>query len=351
VTAAELLVDPHRLAAYLRGRVGGEGELRVARIPEGHSNLTFVVEQDGWSCVLRRPPRGELLPTSHDVAREFRVLSALEHGPVPVPRPILLCEDPSVIGAPFYLMERVEGVSIRSQLPAAFQADVAARHGLAERLIDTLAEIHRLDWRAIGLEGLGKPAGYIERQVRRWTAQLMGAWNREIPELLRIAEWLRDHIPPSPSPTLVHGDYRLDNLMFLPQPPARVSAVIDWEMSTIGDPLADLGYLLTFWRDPDDPAVAFEDDAWTITQLPGFPRRAWLTERYAQRTGTEVTDLTFYEVLAVWKLAILLEGSYKRLKDGMADDPWFETLATGVPALAGRALEITRRERHMSRGG
>lgn len=308
----------------------------------GHSNLTFTVRRDGQLWILRRPPRGELLPTSHDVAREFRVISALWGGPVPVPRPILLCEDPSVIGAPFYLMEWVEGIAIRSQLPAAYANDVSARHGLAERLIDTLAEIHRLDWRAIGLEGLGKPVGYIERQVRRWTGQLMGAWNREISDLLRVAEWLRDHVPESPPPTLVHGDYRLDNLMFLPQPPATVTAVVDWEMSTIGDPLADLGYLLTFWRDPGDPSPGFEDDAWTISQLPGFPRREWLIERYVQRTARDVGNLTFYQVLAIWKLAILLEGSYKRLKDGMADDPWFESLETGVPALARRALEMTR---------
>jgi len=307
---------------------------------EGHSNLTFRVMRDGQTWVLRRPPRGELLPTSHDVAREYRVISALWGGPVPVPRPILLCEDPSVIGAPFYLMEKVEGVAIRSTLPAAYMTDVSARHSLAERLIDTLAEIHGLDWRRIGLEGLGKPVGYIDRQVRRWTAQLMGAWNREIPELLRVAEWLRDQLPESPAATLVHGDYRLDNLMFLPEPPATVTAVVDWEMATIGDPLADLGYLLTFWRNPDDPSMGLEDDAWAISQLPGFPRRAWLIERYAQRTGVDVGNLNFYQVLAVWKLAILLEGSYKRLKDGMADDPWFESLETGVPGLARRALQL-----------
>ncbi len=308
---------------------------------EGHSNLTFRVTRDGQTWVLRRPPRGELLPTSHDVAREYRVITALWGGPVPVPRPILLCEDPSVIGAPFYLIEKVEGVAIRSTLPAAYMTDVPARHGLAERLIDTLAEIHGLDWRRIGLEGLGKPAGYIERQVRRWTAQLMGAWNREIPELLRVAEWLRDHLPESPAATLVHGDYRLDNLMFLPEPPATLTAVVDWEMATIGDPLADLGYLLTFWRNPDDPAMGLEDDAWAISQLPGFPRRAWLIDRYVRRTGMDVLNLNFYQVLAVWKLAILLEGSYKRLKDGMADDPWFESLETGVPGLARRALQMT----------
>ncbi len=309
---------------------------------EGHSNLTFGIERNGQTWILRRPPRGELLPTSHDVAREYRVMRAVYGSAVPVPRPILLCEDAAIIGAPFYLMEKVEGVVIRSELPPAYAFDPAARHQLAERLIDTLADIHRLDWRAIGLETLGRPLGYLERQVKRWSAQLMGAWSREIPELLEIGTWLHEHLPASPPATLVHGDYRLDNLIFLPAPPATVKAVVDWEMSTIGDPLADLGYLLTFWRDPDDAAAEFHDDAWSITQLPGFPRRSWLVERYAQRTGVDIRNLNFYQVLAVWKLAILLEGSFKRLKDGMADDPWFESLEIGVPALAGRALGMTR---------
>ncbi len=330
------------MEGFLRERLPGAGSLSVERIMQGHSNLTFTVSRGDQAWVLRRPPRGELLPTSHDIAREYRVLSALWGSPVPVPRPILLCQDPSVIGAPFYLMEKVQGVVIRGQLPPAFEADLGSRRGLAEGLIDTLADIHRLDWRTLGLEGLGKPAGYIERQIRRWSAQLEGAWNREIPELLVVGHWLKDELPESPPPRLVHGDYRLDNLMFLPHPPATVTAVVDWEMATLGDPLADLGYLLTFWRDPQDPPAEFADDAWLVSQMPGFPRRAWLIERYAERAGIDISNLNFYQVLAVWKLAILLEGSFKRLKDGMADDRWFESLEAGVPALARRALEMTR---------
>ena len=336
------LVDDGRLQAFLDSKELGAGEVRSERIMQGHSNLTFLVRRGEETWVLRRPPRGELLPTSHDVSREYRIMSALAGTSVPVPRPVVHCDDLEVIGAPFYLMERVDGVAIRGELPPAYQADEGARLGLAEKLIDTLADIHLLDWASIGLDGLGKPSGYIERQVRRWTAQLMGAWNREIPELSDVANWLQEHIPQSPRPSLVHGDYRLDNLMVLPGPPARVTAVIDWEMGTIGDPLADLGYLLTFWRDPGDPPAEFSDDAWTISEMPGFPRRQWLVERYTERTGIGVRDLRFYQVLAIWKLAILLEGSFKRLKDGMADDPWFERLETGVPSLGKRALELTR---------
>jgi aminoglycoside phosphotransferase (APT) family kinase protein len=239
-------------------------------------------------------------------------------------------------------MEKVEGVAIREALPPGYARDPPSRGALAERLIDTLADIHLLDWRGLGLEGLGKPAGYLERQVKRWSGQLMGAWNREIPELLQVGVWLSEHVPESPPATLVHGDYRLDNLMVLPDPPARVTAVVDWEMATLGDPLADLGYLLTFWRQRDDPPAEFHDDAWRLSEMPGFPSRAWLIDRYAQRTGISVRNLNFYQVLAVWKLAILLEGSFKRFKEGMADDPWFASLETGVPALGRRALKMTQ---------
>jgi aminoglycoside phosphotransferase (APT) family kinase protein len=316
--------------------------VRAERIMVGHSNLTFIVRRGPAQWVLRRPPRGELLPTSHDVGREYRVTKALWGSAVPVPRPLLYCDDPGVIGAPFYLMEKVEGGAIREALPPSFALDPASRGALAERLIDTLADIHLLDWRALGLEGLGKPAGYLERQVKRWSGQLMGAWNREIPELLQAGVWLSEHVPESPPATLVHGDYRLDNLMVLPDPPARVTAVVDWEMATLGDPLADLGYLLTFWRQRDDPPAEFHDDAWRLSEMSGFPSRAWLIERYAERTGISVRNLNFYQVLAVWKLAILLEGSFKRFKEGMADDPWFASLETGVPALGRRALRMTQ---------
>ena len=312
----------------------------MERIPEGHSNLTFRVTTSSGRYVLRRPPRGELLPSSHDMAREYRIVSAIQGGPVPVPRAVLLCEDPAVIGAPFHLMEEVPGVAMRSRLPPGFEADVASRLGIAEKLVDTLADIHLLDWRAAGLEGLGRPSGYLERQVRRWIVQLWGAWNREIPELSEVAGWLQENLPPPGLASLVHGDYRLDNLLFLPSPPARVTAVVDWEMGTIGDPLADLGYLLSFWRDPGDAEVGFEDDAWRLSAMEGFPRRAWLVDRYRERTGFDVGALRFYEVLAVWKLAILLEGSYRRFREGQADDPWFETLEEGVPALARRAARL-----------
>jgi aminoglycoside phosphotransferase (APT) family kinase protein len=342
--ALPALVDPNALAAYLAERLPGhdaETPLRIERIRGGHSNETFYVTRgpaEEW--VLRRPPRGPLLPTAHDVSREYRVLSALIGSDVPVPAPLLFCADVGVIGAPFYLMRRVRGEVIRAELPSAFATDVAARRGLAEALIDRLADLHAVDWRAVGLADFGKPAGYLERQVRRWTGQLDASRTRPLPDLDAVSAWLADNLPDSPPATIVHGDYRLDNVMYAPEPPARILAIFDWEMATLGDPLADLGYLLSFWREAGDPDFALGDAAWHITGLPGFPTRAELVARYAARTGRHLEHVNFYVALAIWKLAILLEGSYKRHLAGTTDDPFFATLDAGVPALAARALAV-----------
>ena len=338
------LVDPDALGRYLAQALPGpdaEMPLQVERIRGGHSNETFFVTRGRDQWALRRPPRGPLLPTAHDVGREYRVLRGLERTNVPIPRPILFCEDTSVIGAPFYLMERAHGVVIRATLPPAFQADVAAREGLGYAVIDTLADLHAVDWQAVGLADLGKPQGYLERQLRRWTGQLDASRNRPLPDLDAVTAWLQTHLPESPAATVVHGDYRLDNLMFAPEPPARTVAILDWEMATLGDPLADVGYLLSFWREPGDPDFgALGDAAWNVTAQPGFPTRAQLVERYAARTGRQMGHVNFYVALAIWKLAILLEGSYKRHLSGTTDDPFFATLGQGIPMLARRALAV-----------
>ncbi|HEU5367034.1 MAG TPA: phosphotransferase family protein, partial [Ktedonobacterales bacterium] len=229
------------LAEHLPAAEGADGPLTAERVIAGHSNETFFITRGSQSWVLRRPPLGPLLPTAHDVLREYRVLSALAKTNVPVPQPVLACEDTSVIGAPFYLMERKRGVVIRETLPA-FADTPAVRRDLGLALVDALASLHSVDWRAAGLEGFGKPEGYLERQVRRWMGQLDGARNREIPELDQVSEWLKEHIPDSPPATIVHGDYRMDNVMFADGLPTQVIAILDWEMSTLGDPLADLGY-------------------------------------------------------------------------------------------------------------
>jgi aminoglycoside phosphotransferase (APT) family kinase protein len=341
------LVDPKALARYLAERLPGSAldvPLQVERILGGHSNETFFVTRGAEEWVLRRPPRGPLLPTAHDVGREYRVLVALANTNVPVPTPVLFCEDTSVIGAPFYLMRRVYGEVIRSTLPPAFAEGEAIRRELAEQLVDRLADLHAVDWRAVGLEDFGKPEGYLERQLRRWTGQLEASRNRPLPDLDAVTAWLQANLPASPPAAIVHGDYRMDNVMYAPEPPARIVAIFDWEMATIGDPLADLGYLLSFWRERGDPDYSLGDAAWRISELPGFPTRAELVAHYAERTGRRLEHVNFYVALAIWKLAILLEGSYKRHLAGTTDDPFFATLDAGVPALAARALAVCRGE-------
>jgi aminoglycoside phosphotransferase (APT) family kinase protein len=333
------------LAAYLRGTLpdAADGPIEVERHVAGHSNETFFVSTGDRSWVLRRPPQGAFLPTAHDVVREYRVLAALAGTAVRAPRPVVLCQDPSVIGAPFYLMERVEGEVIRATLPEPFAGDLGARMSLGEEMVDALVELHAVDWKAVGLDGFGRPSGYLDRQVRRWAGQLAltEPLTRTISELHLVGDWLAAHVPETDRPTIVHGDYKLDNVMFAPQTPAALRTILDWEMSTIGDPLADVGWMLSFWREPGDP-VEFLMDAQTVTHLPGFQSREDLLARYRERSGREVGSMTFYLVLANWKLAVLLEGSFARTLAGHTDDPFFAYLEDGVPALARRALAITR---------
>jgi aminoglycoside phosphotransferase (APT) family kinase protein len=338
------LVDEAALGHYLAERLpaaDSDTQLVVERIRGGHSNETFYISRGESRWVLRRPPRGPLLPTAHDVLREYRVLVALATTNVPVPRPVLACDDTAVIGAPFYLMERVPGVVVREALPPGFE-DPATRAELGYALIDRLADLHAVDWQAVGLGDFGKPSGYLERQLRRWSGQLDASRTRPLPDLDAVGEWLRANTPDSGPATIVHGDYRLDNVMIAPEPPARILAIVDWEMATLGDPLADLGYLLSFWREPGDPEMGLGEAEWRISELPGFPTRAELVARYGARTGRQMDHVAFYVALAIWKLAILLEGSYARHLAGTTDDPFFAQMGEGVPALARRALAVTR---------
>lgn len=337
---AETLMDEAALRAWLQERlpVGPSAPYAVERHQAGHSNETFFVTWGRAQFVLRRPPAGAFLPTAHDVLREHRVLCALAGSSVRAPRPMLACEDASVIGAPFYLMERIPGVVLRDALPP----DATGVGGIGDELVDALAQLHAVDWRKAGVEG--KPDGYLERQVKRWTGQMEMTlpWTanvRDVPELGAVGAWLAANVPRSPKATLVHGDYKLDNVLFTfedrGQP--RLTGILDWEMSTVGDPLADLGWMLSFWREASDPPPDVSVTP-RLTEAPGMRTRAQLIERYQAKAGTRVENLRFYETLAVWKLAILLEGSYARHLLGATDDPFFATMEQAVPALARRAL-------------
>jgi aminoglycoside phosphotransferase (APT) family kinase protein len=332
-----LVVRP--LVEFLDARGLGDGDdLDVRPVGEGHSNVTYLVRRGGWEGVLRRPPRPPLPPSAHDVLREARVLRAVEPTPVRVPGVLAVCEDEGVIGAPFYVMEKVEGEVITSALPEALDTP-AERRRIGEELVDALVELHAVDWRAAGLEGFGRPTGYLERQVRRF----LGLWEhnktREVGAVERVGRWLAERMPESPEATIVHGDYRLGNTMFAASAPARLLAVFDWEMATIGDPLADVGYLCMMWSQAGDPSGGMAD-LHTVTRAEGFPTRAELVGRYEQRSGRSMTDIRWYTTLALWKAVVFMEGNYRRAVSGASDDPFLRAFGDGVLELARRAEQV-----------
>ena len=340
--AAELELPPllvrRPLEAHLDAHGLGDGPITAEPVGDGHSNITYLIRRGGEEWVLRRPPRPPLPPSAHDVLREARLLSAVQDADVRTPRVLLACDDEAVIGAPFYVMERVEGDVITSAVPARLN-DPAGHAQIAEELVDSLAEIHAVDWQACGLVGYGKPTGYLDRQLRRFNGLWEHNQTREVPELDAAGAWLAANRPESGPATIVHGDYRLGNTMFAPGMPARLNAIFDWELATIGDPLADVGYFtVTYAEQGDAPGTLFSLNS--VTTQPGFPSREALVARYEERSGRSMSDLRWYQTLALWKSAVFLEGSYKRLLAGTTDDPFFELLAEGVPEIARQALRI-----------
>jgi aminoglycoside phosphotransferase (APT) family kinase protein len=310
--------------------------LAATPIGEGHSNVTFALSTD---VVLRRPPRGPLPPSAHDVLREARLLGALQPTPVRTPRVLAVCDDTSVVGAPFYIMERVAGDVIADSVPPAL--DNAEQRGqIAEQLIDALVDMHAVDWTELGLDGFGKPTGYLERQLRRFGGLWEHNRTREVPQVEEVGAWLAANMPESGPATIVHGDFRLGNTMFAATAPARLVAIFDWEMATIGDPLADVGYMLMQWTQPGDRLGKFNLN--NVTLLPGFPTREQLTARYQERSGRSVSSLNWYVTLALWKAVVFMEGNYKRALSGTTDDPYLKSFGEGVIEIADRALAATR---------
>jgi aminoglycoside phosphotransferase (APT) family kinase protein len=333
-----LVLEP--LREFLDAHGLGSGELSASPIGEGHSNVTYLIERaDGSELVLRRPPRPPLPPSAHDVLREARLLGALQDTPARVPRVLAVGAEEAIIGSPFYVMEKVEGEPIVFSVPEPLDNPVERRR-IAQELIEALVEIHAVDWRAAGLEGFGKPTGYLERQLRRFS----GLWEinktRELPAVERVTRWLEEHVPESPAATIVHGDYRLGNTMYAPGAPARLTSVLDWEMATIGDPLADLGYLCMMWSEEGDPPGGLREALGRVTRSEGFPTRAELIARYEELSGRSMRELRWYVTLAVWKSVVFMEGNYKRAQAGMTDDPYLVHFGEGVVQLAQHAEEV-----------
>jgi len=327
------------LAEFLDGAGLGSGAIEAERVGDGHSNVTYLVRRGDARFVLRRPPRPPLPPSAHDVLREARLLRALAGTAARVPRVLAVCDDESVLGVPFYMMEEVSGTVIADAVPPAL-ATAAERARIGDELVDALVEIHAVDWRAAGLEGFGKPSGYLERQLRRFNGLWEHNKTRELPIVAEVGDWLAANLPDSPAATIVHGDYRLGNTMVADDAPAHLVAVFDWELATIGDPLADLGYLTVTWVAPDDPGDTMFSALSAVTREPGFPTRDDIVARYEQRSGRSMHALHWYQALALWKAAVFMEGNYKRFLAGNSDDSFMAVFDEGVPALAEKARAI-----------
>jgi aminoglycoside phosphotransferase (APT) family kinase protein len=335
-------LDLTRLEPYLRNHFPDlGGALVVTQFPSGHSNLTYSVSLGDKEMVLRRPPFGSKVKSAHDMGREYHVLTKL-HPAYPTPQPLLYCTDESLLGAPFYVMERVRGVILRRNLPQGLELPPDTARKLSESFIDNLAALHGLNYGALGLAELGKPQGYLERQVRGWMDRYQGSKTHELPEVEPLSAWLRGNIPARSDATLVHNDYKFDNMVLDPADITRIKAVLDWEMCTLGDPLTDLGAALAYWIDPDD-ATEMQMVRWGPTIAPGMLRRAELAQRYAEKTGRDLSNLVFYYAFAMFKLAVIIQQIYYRYFHGFTKDERFASLGEVASTLMKVGWAATRR--------
>jgi aminoglycoside phosphotransferase (APT) family kinase protein len=336
-------METEPLQRFLDGALGGSTEITVTPLAGGGSCDAFAIDRGAARWVLRRAPRHANVASAHDVLREYKILDAIKDEAVAIARPIIACADPNVFGAPFFVMRRIDGSAILSHVPEQW-ATTPDSHGRAlEELIDALVAIHAVDWRACGLGDLAHTGEYLPHQITRWLGQLASYESRELPTAMRIAEWLETHRPADQPSALCHGDYKLDNLLFAPESPPRLAAVVDWEMAGIGDPLVDLAWALIFHPGPDgtihlgttkDPKFAVE----------ALPDRRQLVERYAFKSGRDTASIGRYDVFARWKLAIALEGSYAKFLRGQSDKPLHEFFGRQADLLLASAEGIIESE-------
>ena len=319
-------------------------QLRVQQFPSGYSNLTYLIQAGGESMILRRPPVGVKIETAHDMGREFKILSALHPAYGKVPEPLVFCSDLSVIGSPFYLMERVEGMILRRDINPAAVPSPELTSDIAHSLVDTLAELHGVDWEAAGLSGLGRPEGYTERQIAGWTKRYGLSETDMIPKAQRVANWLANNIPPPQPTSLIHNDFKHDNVVLDSSDCSKVIAVLDWEMATLGDPLMDLGTFLAYWIEPTDSPELIESRL-TPTTLPGTPTRIEIAQRYMRATGQPQENIVFYYAYGLFKVAVIVQQLYSRYANGRTSDPRYARLINGVNALFGTAWRAIDRGR------
>ncbi|MFB6263733.1 MAG: phosphotransferase family protein [Bradymonadaceae bacterium] len=332
-------LDEESLEAWLRANVDDfDGPIELQQFRSGHSNLTYSVSDGrGTEYVLRRPPIGAHVDSGHDMSREWRVLTALEGVYDKVPRPIARCEDADVVGAPFYLMERVRGVVLRGNDPEVEGLDEPTMEALSETFVQEFADIHAVDWREAGLEDFGRPEGYLERQIEVWIERYRKSQTDEIEGMETAGEWLREEMPDDPGrAALIHNDFRYDNFVLDPDDLTSVVAVLDWEMATVGDPLMDLGTSLAYWFRPGDPDILRALDLSPTTRPGNFSRRE-LVDRYEAVTGRDCSNILFHYVYGLYKVAVIIQQIYYRWDEGMTDDPRFEMFIHAVRAFADAA--------------
>jgi aminoglycoside phosphotransferase (APT) family kinase protein len=338
-------IDTARLSAWLREQLPDvSGEVSVEQFPSGFSNLTYLVRIGDRELVLRRPPAGAQVKSGHDMAREYRVLSGLGKVYDRVPRALGYCEDAEVIGAPFYVMERVRGVILRARIPRDLELSPAVVGQLTAAFIHNLADIHRVDYAAAGLGELGQPAGYVQRQVEGWTKRYAAAQTDDVPTMENAARWLDQNQPGESSAALIHNDYKLDNVVLDPNDLTRILAVLDWEMATIGDPLMDLGSTLGYWLDADDPAE-WQTASLGLPRLPGAMPRIELAQRYFAASSRAPVNLVFYYAFALFKTGVIAQQIYKRYRLGFTKDERFAGLGQVVRACGQMAMLAIEKDR------
>jgi aminoglycoside phosphotransferase (APT) family kinase protein len=336
--------DVVALTRYLGSALPGwpaGAELVIEQFPSGFSNLTYSLRAGDLEWVMRRPPVGATVRGGHDMAREFRILSALAATNIRAPRPVLLCDDPSVLGAPFYLMERVRGVILRSRLPRGVTLQPDTMRRLSEALIDTLARLRTVDVRASGLADLGRPEGYVARQVTGWAQRYENARTDAVPDMDALAAWLAAHLPPESGAALIHNDFKYDNVVVDPVRLDRIVAVLDWEMATIGDPLMDLGTTLGYWSEAGDPDIVRQ---FNLTHLPGNLNRREVVARYEQQTGRPVPQSLFYFAFGLYKIGVIIQQIYARYRRGLTRDARFAGLIDLERALARMGVDAVARD-------
>lgn len=337
-------LDVKRVGEYLKDNIPGlSGEAVIEQFPSGHSNLTYLVKVGEREMVLRRPPFGSKVKSAHDMGREHKILGAIHPVYPPAPEPLCYCEDESVMGAKFYVMDRIKGVILRRKLPEGLDFGPETAESLSRAFIENLVKIHSIDYKAVGLGDMGKPEGFLARQVEGWTKRYYGSKTHEVAGVEDVTKWLADNVPESPAPALIHNDYKYDNIVLAPDNVTNIIGVLDWEMSTIGDPLMDLGVALGYWvQDGDPPALRLA--AFGPTAAPGSYTRRQLTEYYHELTGTPVGAVPYYLTFANFKLAVILQQIYYRYHQGLTKDERFGPLIEIVKLLVEVANEQMKRD-------